>query len=86
MSWNRDMFNPSRPVRVRRAFEAGGRKYARGDAFDWRALKVSEHRAKAMFGAGYLGHEVPAAARPAGPPPPPAKREAASRGRAPAGR
>ena len=49
-------FDPSRPVVARKYFIASGRKYAPGEAFDWKAAMVTPRRAQQMFDAGKITH------------------------------
>ena len=56
-------FDPSKPVYVRRALNANGRKFKPGDPFEWGQMAVSRRRVKLMFDAGKLRHaaeDVPA--------------------------
>jgi hypothetical protein len=54
-------FDPSRPVVVRRALHANGRKYKVGDAFDWKHMAINPRRVRLMFNAGKLTHTADSA-------------------------
>ena len=51
-------FDPSKPVYVRRALNANGRKFKPGDLFEWGQMAVNRRRVKLMFEAGKLRHAV----------------------------
>jgi len=53
------IFDPSRPLVVRRFFAAAGRHFNPGDPFDWRRYAVDQRRVRLMFEAGKLMHPEP---------------------------
>ena len=60
-------FDPAKPVYVRRALNANGRKFKLGDPFEWGQMAVSRRRVKLMFDAGKLRHaaeEAPTQSKP----------------------
>ena len=49
-------FNPELPLECASAFASGERTYAAGDAFDWRALGMTEREVYDMFAANLVAH------------------------------
>ena len=56
------IFDPNRPVTVRRFFVAAGRHWEPGRAFPWKNMAIAQRRVKLLFEAGKLMH--PDAAEP----------------------
>jgi hypothetical protein len=50
------VFDPSKPLIVRRFFAGAGRHWNPGDDFPWRRLAVDARRVRLMFEAGKLMH------------------------------
>lgn len=60
------VFDPNRPVLVRRPFVAAGRHFETGDTFDWKRLSVDQRRTRLLYENGKLMHaEDATAGRPA---------------------
>jgi hypothetical protein len=53
------IFDPARPVFVRRFLVAAGRHLNPGDAFSWRQWALNERRVRQLFDAGKLTHDAP---------------------------
>jgi hypothetical protein len=49
-------FNPKKPLFVRRAFVANGRRYEPGQEFAWGQMALSLRKVRNMFEAGLLRH------------------------------
>jgi len=52
----RGIFDPSKPLYVRRVLKANGQKFNKGDRFPWDRMAVSERRVRLMFESGKLTH------------------------------
>jgi hypothetical protein len=52
------VFDPSKPLIVRRFFAGAGRHWNPGDEFPWRRLAIDTRRVRLMFEAGKLMHPV----------------------------
>jgi len=50
------IFDPSKPLYVRRVLKANGQKFNKGDRFPWDRMAVSERRVRLMFNSGKLTH------------------------------
>lgn len=53
------LFDPKKPVVVRRAFTGSGRHYQPGDDFPWQRLAVDRRRVSLLFESGVLDHPTP---------------------------
>lgn len=65
------VFDPARPLFVRRPFIANGRRYPIGATFDWRRASYDQRRVRQLFDAGRLDHVPVAFPGAAGPSPVP---------------
>ena len=61
------VFDPLRPVFVRREFKMNGRAMKPGDKFDWDKKAISARKARAIFDSGKLTHDAPDGAAPEAP-------------------
>jgi hypothetical protein len=50
------VFDPSKPLYVRRVLKANGQKFNKGDRFLWHRMAVSKRRVRQMFYSGKLTH------------------------------
>jgi hypothetical protein len=50
------VFDPAKPLIVRRFFAGAGRHWNPGDEFPWRQMAVDQRRVRLMFEAGKLTH------------------------------
>jgi hypothetical protein len=51
------VFDPSKPLYVRRFFAGAGRHWNPGDEFPWRRLAMDARRVRLLFEAGKLTHD-----------------------------
>lgn len=51
-------FDPSRPLVARKKFTANGRTFKPQDEFPWQRMAVALRRARQMFDAGLVRHDV----------------------------